>query len=508
MPSAPSYAPSPAPTGPQLTKAEIFVSTHIAGLDAAAFNDPSTARSNTRDLTDLLFSTIKKGIFCEAVQVVSVSAGSRRSLEARRLAASALVKFLVTTNTANNDVAWLSAKMVVAINFFILSKMHASTNPLLQAVTAFSITGVGVPTTAPTAAPSTIPTPGPSPPPTSSTTPAPRWTGLHWTLQGIALYGTAGGIAVILLLCSGYLLYFLGYCDKGGRRLPRKYAAPVVPVETPPWGDDCLPQTDSPKRRKKPNLLKAMGAHSVQTHIADDRPQEDDDVILDSIAALPPSSSPNEPPGKARSKKEKRPRVESSAPRVPKAQQCKFHYDGDVANQFLCGIARCDLPRLGEEGPWSNGAVGGESKEDPSSPSSLPGFNPSPNPNPNRYCERHDNPKTRKLDAAGWSKPDFYALYISANMPPPEEGSPGEQPHRIDASEGGEDEEEGEKNQDMCGAENEERQRNQEGDEEGGGVYVNEDLHFRASQRVEMDHHDRNEILRVDMNSVHIDLTK
>lgn len=242
-------------------------------------------------LVHVLFATSKLGVPCEGVEVVSVTRATR-ALEERAgdqageagqegnegkegqgerqsrralVASSGTVLFLVTSNTAASPTSALSSKLLTALNRFLLPQLKRSKNQLLLQSSAIAVSSIGIPTAEPTAIPTLLPSPVPTTAPTPTATPPPRW-----TLSGLSLYIGAGCLVLLIGLCLGYGAYMLNYFDTKGKRLPRQARNKVVPVEAPPWGDDCAPPADSPHRRKKKlDASRAMAVHNVKVHAAD-----------------------------------------------------------------------------------------------------------------------------------------------------------------------------------------------------------------------------------------------
>lgn len=239
-------------------------------------------------LVHVLFATSKLGVPCEGVEVVSVTRATRAledragdqageagkegkedqgGRQSRRalVASSGTVLFLVTSNTAASPTSALSSKLLTALNRFLLVQLKRSTNQLLLQSSAIAVSSIGIPTAEPTAIPTLLPSPVPTTAPTPTATPPPRW-----TLSGLSLYIGAGCLVLLIGLCLGYGAYMLNYFDTKGKRLPRQARSKVVPVEAPPWGDDCAPPADSPHRRKKKlDTSRAMAVHNVKVHAAD-----------------------------------------------------------------------------------------------------------------------------------------------------------------------------------------------------------------------------------------------
>lgn len=147
------------------------------------------------------------------------------------------------------------------------------------------------------------------------------------------------------------------------------------------------------------------------------------------------------------------------------SQQCRFHFDGDKANAFLCGAHRCPLPRTGCEDwqEWQATAAGGRAELGlaASSPTHLAAASPGAGAGAGagaqqgeqggqgarevgRYCALHSDDGARKADAAAWTKPDYFVLHLAALRA---EGSGGEEEHKEEQIEGREERREGEDEQ-------------------------------------------------------------
>lgn len=161
----------------------------------------------------------------------------------------------------------------------------------------------------------------------------------------------------------------------------------------------------------------------------------------------------------------------SLPPQRTQSQQCRFHYDGDKANAFLCGAHRCPQPRTGCEDwqEWQATAAGGRAELGlaASSPTHLAAASPGAGAGAGageqqgqqgqqgeqggqgarevgRYCALHSDDAARKADAAAWTKPDYFVLHLAALRA---EGGGGEEEHKEEQIEGREERREGEDEQ-------------------------------------------------------------
>ena len=339
----------------------------VSGLDEATFNQPENYAANVVDLENVLFQTLKSArIEVEKVTILSVSFLARRLAAVTRQTTSQ-VAFIVSTNIAYAPLTSIASQMTTALTDNLVQALKASPNPLLRAVTGVAVQTILLPTASPTPAPTAAPT---------------------VSLLSYWPYAASGG-AILALVVIVVSLRRRGWFRK------KKIAAADEKMDIHwnkhLWGDDdentvlseFTHDSGGSNQKKKPNSTGGKSSTaakkprnkltkldrmwrragvvetnsnkvvSMDTYRDNDGDDDSHHIFLSVSPDLPPRRKP--------------------VRKQPKAETCRFHFDGKPQNAYLSGSSRhrCGEARQGEEDGVTLSA----------------------------YCSRHQNPKRRKVDA-------------------------------------------------------------------------------------------------------------
>lgn len=352
------------------------MSVSVSGLDEATFNQPENYAANIVDLENILFLTIKSsGVAVEKVTVLSVSFLARRlSAAASRRLSATLVDFIVTTNTASEPLTSIADQMTTALTDNLVSNLKASPNPLLRATTGVSVQAILLPSMAPTPAPTAAPT-------VSLLS--------YWPYAASAGGTLVLGIVVVILHRRGVFrkktkiaagdeemdIYWnkkLGGGDDDDENTVlsefTQDSGQTLRKKKKPPSSSNKPVSAVAKKPPKPKLTKlermwrrAGVVETASNKIVPMDAYRDDAIDDDSAFHIFLAVSPDLPPRRKPVRKQ------------PKAETCRFHYDGKPQNAYLRGSSRrrCAEAR----------------RKDADGVTLQP------------YCDRHCSFKHRKLDA-------------------------------------------------------------------------------------------------------------
>ena len=330
------------------------MTTGISGIDEEAFNQPDAYAANIADLTNVIFLTLKNaGVEVEKVTILSVTFSRRVALRRRLVNSQASVVFIVSTNTATAPVANIANTMSTALTTNLKTNLKASPNVLLKAAIGVTVEAILVPTTAPTA----VPTPSPTVAPPS--------------LWSFLPYFAGGGGSLILIVVLAY----------ARRRGWFVRSVKVVATDKYLWDDDSTVisqfshDSDGSGKKKKSKkekltrrerMWKSAAVIELDTNkvvpMNKERGDDDDESLYHIFSVVSPDFVARAARRRARKGPERK---------QPKAETCRFHFDGKPQNAYLRGKKRCIEARI-------KAADGVTMLE---------------------YCERHCKPKSRKFDA-------------------------------------------------------------------------------------------------------------